>query len=220
MDKKGVLDAYHFRHACKEFDAERHVAEADFNFILETGRLSPSSFGIEPWQFVVVQNAAFRDSLLPVTWGGQKSIPTCSHLVLLLSRTKSSLLPESDYIAHMMKDVRKLPDASFAGFQKRFADFLQSDFKLTEDDRLFFEWASRQTYLALGNMMTSAAMIGIDSCPIEGFDKDGVEALLRREGLITSDEFGLSCMVAFGYRVNEPRAKTRRQMDEVVKWVR
>jgi len=195
------------------------VAEDDFRFILETGRLSPSSFGFEPWRFVVLQNVSLREKLLPITWGGQKSIPTASHLLLLLSRTKSSFMPDSEYIAHIMNDVRRVPAEALAGIRARYRTFLESDFELIDNDRAMFEWASRQTYIALANMMTAAALIGIDSCPIEGFQKSGVEAMLREEGLLDGDEFGLSCMVAFGYRAREPREKTRRPIDEVVRWV-
>ncbi|MCI3918661.1 NAD(P)H-dependent oxidoreductase [Paenibacillus sp. TRM 82003] len=220
MNQEEILEAFRFRHACKEFDPARKVSDEDFSFILETGRLSPSSFGFEPWRFVVLQNTDLRDKLLPITWGGQKSIPTASHLVLLLSRTKDSFLPESEYVEYIMSGLRKVPPEALAGIRSRYRTFLESDFELLGDDRLIFEWASRQTYIALGNMMTSAAMIGIDSCPIEGFQKEGVEAILREAGIIEGNEFGLSCMVAFGYRVNEPRPKTRRPMDEVVHWVK
>lgn len=219
MNKQDVLNAFRFRHACKEFDPERRVSDEDFAYILETGRLSPSSFGFEPWKFVVVQNAELRGKLLPMTWGGQKSIPTASHLVLLLSRTKDSFLPESDYIAHIMNDVRKVPPEALVGIRARYRTFLEVDFELLGDDRLIFEWASRQTYIALGNMMTAAAAVGIDSCPIEGFQKANVESLLRDAGILSGNEFGLSCMVAFGYRAREPREKTRRPVDEVVQWV-
>jgi len=220
MDRQLILDAFHFRHACKEFDPNRIIANEDFRFILETGRLSPSSFGFEPWRFVVLQNADIRNRLLPVTWGGQKSIPTASHLVLLFSRTKRNFLPDAEYVAYMKKDVQKMPDDVFGGFQKRLETFLASDFKLIDNERAMFEWTSRQTYIALGNMMTSAAMIGVDSCPIEGFDKDAVEGILREAGILEGEDFGLSCMAAFGYRARDPqRAKTRRAMDEVVQWV-
>ncbi|MNC06764.1 putative NAD(P)H nitroreductase YfkO [compost metagenome] len=82
-----------------------------------------------------------------------------------------------------------------------------------------FEWGARQTYLALGNMMTAAAQIGIDSCPIEGFDKLKIEEILAAEGIMDPEHFGIACMVAFGSRLNEPRGKTRRSADQVVQWV-
>lgn len=75
MDKQIILDAFMFRHACKEFDPDVKISEEDFLFILETARLSPSSFGFEPWQFLVVQDMKFRTKLLPHTWGGRPRFP-------------------------------------------------------------------------------------------------------------------------------------------------
>ncbi|MGG2197463.1 NAD(P)H-dependent oxidoreductase [Paenibacillus validus] len=219
MSRERIIEAYRFRHACKEFDASRQIREEDFHFILETGRLSPSSFGFEPWSLVVLQNPQIRAKLLPVTWGGQKQIPTASHLVLLLARNASSLRPDAPYITSMLEDVRKIPPELVTGARDRYRKFLDSDFKLSGNDRAMFEWACRQSYIALGNMMTAAAQIGIDSCPIEGFDKEAVETLLRAEGVVTGDDFGLACMAAFGYRIREPRDKTRRPLDQVVRWV-
>jgi len=74
--KEIVIEAFNYRHACKEFNPEKKIADQDFTFILETGRLSPSSFGFEPWKFLIVQNKELREKLKEHTWGGQKQIPT------------------------------------------------------------------------------------------------------------------------------------------------
>ncbi|WP_223066023.1 NAD(P)H-dependent oxidoreductase [Paenibacillus caui] len=219
MNKQQIIDAYQFRHACKEFDSGKKISEDDFQFILETGRLSPSSFGFEPWKFIVVQNPHVREKLLPVTWGAQKQLPTSSHFVIILSRTKQEMVADSDHIQHMMKDIQQLPEEVVKGKGSVYKKFLESDFKLLDNERVTFEWACRQTYIALGNMMTAAAQIGVDSCPIEGFDKEKVEQILREEGIIDGDRFGVSCMVAFGYRVRDPREKTRQSMEQIVEWV-
>ena len=78
--KEQVLNAYHFRHACKEFDADRKIPKEDFDFILETARLSPSSFGLEPWKFLVVQNRAVREKIRSVSWGTQRQLPDAAIL--------------------------------------------------------------------------------------------------------------------------------------------
>ncbi|MDF2927136.1 MAG: nitroreductase YfkO [Paenibacillaceae bacterium] len=219
MTKEQILQAYQFRHACKEFDSGKPVSEDDFAFILETGRLSPSSFGFEPWRFVIAQNPDLRGKLLPVTWGAQRTLPTASHFIILLSRTAAGMLPLSEHIQHMMKDIQKLPEEVAVNKGAAFHRFLESDFCLLHNGRAMFEWASRQSYIALGNMMTAAALIGIDSCPIEGFDKTKVEELLEEEGILDRAQFGVSAMAAFGYRTSEPRKKTRRPTDEVVHWI-
>ncbi|AJY73618.1 NAD(P)H-dependent oxidoreductase [Paenibacillus beijingensis] len=217
--KDRIIEAFQFRHACKEFDPAKKISDADFDFILETGRLSPSSFGFEPWKFVVIQNAELREQLLPFTWGAKKQLPTSSHFVVVLSRTRADMVADSAFIWGMMKDVQLLPEAVQQGKGQVYGNFLENDFKLLESDRIIFEWGCRQTYIALGNMMTAAAQVGIDSCPIEGFDKEKVEQILKEEGILKGN-FELACMVAFGYRVREPQSKTRQSIEQVVEWVR
>ncbi|ALC83470.1 MULTISPECIES: NAD(P)H-dependent oxidoreductase [Bacillus] len=217
--KEDILQAYQYRHATKEFDPAKKISEQDFNFILETGRLSPSSFGFEPWKFLVIQNETLRDKLLPVTWGGQKQLPTSSHFVIILSRTPKELLADSKHILRMMKDVQQLPEDVVIGKGGLYHKFLESDFDLLGNERAMFEWGCRQTYIALGNMMTAAAQIGIDSCPMEGFDKGKVEQILVEEGILDTNQFGISCMVAFGFRVKEPREKTRQTRSQIIQWV-
>ncbi|EHS59049.1 NAD(P)H-dependent oxidoreductase, partial [Paenibacillus sp. Aloe-11] len=197
----------------------KKISDSDFDFILETGRLSPSSFGFEPWKFVVVQSNAMREKLLPYSWGAQKQLPTASHFVLILSRLPKDMAASSDYIKGMMENVQQLPAEVMQGKEKVYDAFLKSDFGLEDNERAMFEWACRQTYIALGNMMTAAAQIGIDSCPIEGFNKQEIERILSEEGIMDAEHFGISCMVAFGYRLNEPRGKTRRSVDQVIEWV-
>ncbi|NEW06772.1 NAD(P)H-dependent oxidoreductase [Paenibacillus sp. SYP-B3998] len=216
--KDQIFQAYQFRHACKEFDSTKKVSNADFDFILETGRLSPSSFGFEPWKFVVIQNPLLREKLLPVTWGAQKQLPTSSHFVIVLSRTQADLVADSAFIQSMMKDIQLLPEEVQQGKGKVFHNFLEKDFKLLDSERITFEWGCRQTYIALGNMMTAAAQIGIDSCPVEGFHKEKAEQILKEEGILKGN-FGIACMVAFGYRINEPRPKTRQSIEQIVEWV-
>jgi nitroreductase len=219
LNKNEILSAYQFRHATKEFDSNKKISESDFQFILETGRLSPSSFGFEPWRFVVVQSPEIREKLHPHVWGAQKQLPTASHFVLIFSRIPKDMAADSDYIKGIMENVQELPPQVMEGKRKVFDKFLKVDFGLMANERAMFEWSCRQTYLALGNMMTSTALIGIDSCPIEGFDKAKVEQILAEEGIMDPEHFGISSMVAFGYRVNEPRAKTRRVAEQVIQWV-
>ncbi|TKH43745.1 NAD(P)H-dependent oxidoreductase [Paenibacillus terrae] len=217
--KHQILSAYEFRHATKEFDTHKKISDSDFDFILETGRLSPSSFGFEPWRFLVVQSKAIREKLLPYSWGAKKQLPTASHFVLILSRLPKDMVASSDYIKDMMVNVQQLPAEVIQGKEKVYDAFLKSDFELEENERAMFEWACRQTYIALGNMMTAAAQIGIDSCPIEGFNKQKIERILSEEGIMDAEHFGISCMLAFGYRLNEPRGKTRQSVEEVIEWV-
>ena len=216
--KEKIMDAFFFRHACKEFDANKKIKDEDFNFILETARLSPSSFGFEPWKFLVVQNMEFREKLREFTWGGQKQIPTASHLIVMLARKGYFMKYDSEYIRDFRKNVQKLSEDVIEVKSKTYEKFQKIDFNLLEDERSMFEWACRQTYIALANMMTAAAMIGIDSCPMEGFVADKIESVMKNYFGIDPQRFGVSCMVGFGYRKIEPRPKTRQPLEKIVDW--
>jgi nitroreductase len=217
MSKQDILNAFKFRHACKEFDTNKIIPNDDFEFILETARLSPSSFGFEPWHFVVLQDKKLRELLKESAWGTPKKLDTASHFVLGLTMKAPLTKWDADYIQNFMKQVQELPDEVIIGKGKFYEDFQKTDFDLT-NDRNLFDWASKQTYIALGNMMTAAAMIGIDSCPIEGFKQKETEAILKKHFGIDTDKFGLSYMLAFGYRITEPKEKTRRSMEQIVTW--
>ncbi|MGM0753909.1 MAG: NAD(P)H-dependent oxidoreductase [Bacillota bacterium] len=217
--KQDILDAYHFRHATKEFDPNKKVSDDDFRFIMETGRLSPSSFGFEPWRFVVIQNPELREKIKNTAWGAYGKLPEASHFVVILARTKKDTKYDSQYLQDHFKNVKHLPEDHMAKYLEKIEQFQKVDFDLLEGNRPLYDWAGKQTYLALGNMMTAAAQIGVDSCPIEGFDIEKMNKLLDEEELLEDGRFSISVMVAFGYRVKEPAPKTRRPYEDIVKFV-
>ncbi len=218
MNSNEILNAYHFRHACKVFDSDKKINDEDFSFILETGRLSPSSFGFEPWKFLIVQNMELREKLKTVTWGAQGTLPSASHFMIILARKQKSMRYDSEYITHMMRDIHHLPQDVIEGRGAMYQTFQENDFHLLESERASFDWACKQTYIALGNMMTAAAMINIDSCPVEGFNSDDLEKIIADDFNIDNSEFGVACMAAFGYRVNEPGDKTRQTIEDISSW--
>ena len=217
--KDSILKAYVYRRAIKVFDVERKISDEDFSFILETARQSPSSFGWEPWKFLVVQNRELREKLLEPCWGAKTQLPTSSHFVIMLARQAKEMRPGSDYLTFKSEDVDKLPQDIQDMKLKFYKGFQEKEFDLT-DDRKLFDWASKQLYIPLGNMMSSAAQIGIDSCPIEGFDREKVEEVLKNEGVVDTEKFGAVVMVAFGYRKEEsPFPRSRHPYENVVQWV-
>jgi nitroreductase len=143
--KSEILDSYYFRHATKEFDANKIISESDFNFILETGRLSPSSFGVEPWRFVVVQNPELREKIKNTAWGGFSKLPEASHFVLILARTKMDTKFDSDYLHNHFLDIKQLPKEFLAKYLQRIEEFQKEDFKLLDGERPLLDWASKQT---------------------------------------------------------------------------
>ena len=214
-----ILDVFRFRHACKKFDASRSVSKEDFNTILEAARLSPSSFGFEPWKMVVLTDDALKQKLYPLAWGAQNSLNGASHFVLLLARKTADMIYSSDFISHVMQDVQHQSVEIANQRRAKYRTFQEDDFNLLESERAMFDWAGKQTYIVLANMMTAAAYLGIDSCPIEGFQRSRVDELFVQEGVFDPAHFGVSVMVAFGYRAQEPhRTKTRQPLEDLILW--
>ncbi|MGC5776839.1 NAD(P)H-dependent oxidoreductase [Paenibacillus pabuli] len=215
--KETVLNAYQFRHATKQFDASRIIAAEDFEYILETARLSPSSIGLEPWKFLIVQNPDLRKRLSEVSSGAQKQLATASHFVVILARSDASY--NSPYAEYMLKEIKGMPNDVFELTREAYGKF-QKNQRMLENPRTLLDWASKQTYIALGNMMTAAALIGIDSCPIEGFNYEAVHRLLDEEGLLEDGLWDVSAMAAFGYRAENPtREKSRQPLDKITQWI-
>ena len=202
------LEILKFRHACKIFDESKKIGAGEFDFILEAGRLSPSSTGLEQWDFLVVQNKELREKIKAVSWN-QVQITSCSHLVVILAKIKEVKVGSS-YIDKMIaRRADKDPEAIAA--RQKF--FLLSNFK--NDDELTFQWSHEQCMIAATNMMNAAASLGIDSCPIEGFDRHALNEIL---GLDESEK-RVAIVVPFGYRLNPQPEKLRRQRSEVVTWI-
>ncbi|EUD63287.1 NAD(P)H-flavin oxidoreductase [Staphylococcus aureus M0667] len=101
-----IMDAFHFRHATKQFDPQKKVSKEDFETILESGRLSPSSLGLEPWKFVVIQDQALRDELKAHSWGAAKQLDTASHFVLIFAR--KNVTSRSPYVQHMLRVLKNM----------------------------------------------------------------------------------------------------------------
>jgi len=216
MQCKEIVEALNFRHACKVFDEKKKISEDDFHCILESARLSPSSFGFEPWRFLIVQDKELREELKKVTWGAQGQLPTASHFCIILAR--KDMRYDSDYIDNFIHNVQDFPEDVIEKRLNMYKQFQTQDFKLLESSQKMFAWACRQTYIALADMMYTAALLKIDSCAIEGFNPDVIDALLEKKFGVDTEIFGISCMAAFGYRINPPQKKTRQKMEKIVEW--
>ncbi len=214
--KDQVLEAMNFRHATKEYDADKKISDEDFNYILEAGRLSPSSLGSEPWKFIVVQNPELREKLLDVAPGAVEKLKTASHFVIIASR--KGMRHDSEYLLDHMKNVQHYPKDMLENISTQYRYFQESR-NILESERSLDDWSSKQTYIALGNMLTAAAMIGIDSSPMEGFQDDNIDAVLNEAGLLEDGAYSVSVLAAFGYRKADPeRPKTRKSIEDVVEW--
>ena len=220
LDNDKIAEVFAFRHACKEFDGGKSVSESDFRTILEAGRLSPSSFGFEPWKFLVLKSKEIRQKIYGVTWGGQDALQNASEFVVILARVGADLHPQSEYLSYMMKEIKGLDEAAQKARTDFFTEFQKTHFAMYNDAQKLFDWACKQCYIALGNMLTTAALLGIDSLPIEGFNPQSVSKILQNEGLLDTKHFGVAVMAAFGYRKNAPKhAQSRQSFEKVVEFV-
>jgi nitroreductase len=208
--EKTFEEALAFRHACKVFDENKKIDEQDMHYILEAGRKSPSSFGMEAWKFLVITNEDLKAKLRPACWD-QVQITSCSHLVIVLAGIKG-VKPDSGIPAKRFAR-REMPQEKYEFYLNLYATHLKDT--LSSDENIY-SWTARQTFLAAANMMSAAAIKGIDSCPIEGFEKEKVEEILG----IDKTEFRLSLVLPFGYRLNPQPTQLRVPFDEVVEFIR
>jgi nitroreductase len=202
--------AMDFRHACKLFDENKKISDEEMHYILEAGRKSPSSFGMEAWKFLVITNEALKSKLRPFCWN-QVQITSCSHLVIILAGIENAKVESGIPKKRFMR--REMPQETLDFYMDIYAKHLEKT--LSTNDNIY-AWTAKQSYIALGNMMTAAAFAGIDSCPIEGFEKENVEEVL---GLDTS-KYQVAVVVPFGYRVNEQSTQLRLPFDEVVEFIK
>jgi len=206
MIENNFTKAMQFRHACKLFDETKKIPDEMMYYILEAGRISPSSFGMEPWKFLVISKDELKSRLRPLCWN-QPQITSCSHVVVILAAIES-VRPKSG-IPQKRFARRPLPPEKIDAYIDLYETFLADTFSTDENT---YCWTARQTYIALANMMTAAAYEKIDSCPIEGFEKENVEKLLQ----IDTTQYQVAILCAFGYRVNEQSKQLRIPFEEVV----
>ena len=220
LNRNDLAYAMKYRYACKKFDSAKKISDDDWNAILESGRLAPTSLGFEAFRLLIVQNPDIREKMQQYGWGILAGLEA-SHVVVFLARKKSDLEFDSPYIRHIQEEVKQLPPEVDAAYRQKYAQFTTEDYKTFESERAAFDWSSKQAYIVMSNMMTMAAYEGLDSCPMEGFNQDKMTAFLGDElGLFDTNRFGIAVMAAFGYRDEKPhRNKTRRTLDEIVQVV-
>jgi nitroreductase len=208
-----VIQQLHWRYATKKFDPARKIPEADWKTLEQTLVLAPSSFGLQPWKFFVVSNPEIRQQLVEHSWG-QKQVVEASHLVVLAIKRDLSSADVDRYVEYMA-EVRQVPVSSLEGFGNVIKGFMASPPYPLDIN----EWSKRQVYIALGQLMTSAAFMGIDTCPMEGFNPTKYDEIL---GLA---EKGYSSVVIcpVGYRAEDDQyadlPKVRYPSDDVVEYI-
>lgn len=183
------LDSLQWRYATKKFDPERRISDADLAQLLQAIRMSASSYGLQPYKVLVIRDPELRAQLRPACWN-QPQITDASHVLVFASRSDFDGELIDSYLEVVSK-TRKVPLGDLEGY----GAFMKSKLLgLTPPQKA--NWTARQAYIALGNLMSAAAMHRIDTCPMEGFEAEQVDQLLglERKGLTTT------LIAAVGYR--------------------
>ncbi|MCF3649041.1 NAD(P)H-dependent oxidoreductase [Synoicihabitans lomoniglobus] len=157
-----LSDALNWRYATKVFDASRSIDGATWQALEQALVLAPSSFGLQPWKFIVVRNSAIREKLVEASWG-QTQPRDASHFVVFAVKENLGDDHLDRYMARTA-EVRGVPMETLDGFRKVIAQSLEG---ARAEGRLD-AWQTRQLYIALGQFMTAAALLGVDTCPMEG----------------------------------------------------
>ncbi len=189
MSPDALLDSLRWRYATKQFDASRTIPESTWDALEESMVLTPSSFGLQPWKFLVVKDPGLRSDLREQSWG-QAQVTDASHLVVFAARTDLDSEDIQAWISCLAETNGKAVE-EFDMLKGMIAGFAKG---MSTEQR--HEWNLRQVYIALGQLMAAAAVLRIDACPLEGISQEGYDDIL---GLVGS---GYACSVAcaLGYR--------------------
>lgn len=190
LDSKQLLEALQWRYATKVFDATKKIPDDLWQALKQTLVLTPSSYGLQPYKFLVIDSPAKRAELLPHSWG-QKQVVDASHFIVFTAQTKVTEAHVDRLINHTSQ-ARHIPAAALDAYR----GMMLGDLVSGPRSKIAHEWATRQAYIALGNVMTCAAVLGVDACPMEGFVPAEYDRIL---GLNGSGYASVVCC-ALGYR--------------------
>ena len=181
-----------WRYATKKFDATKKISKQDLETLKEAIRLSASSFGLQPYRVLIIDNPELRAKLQPAAWG-QSQIVDASQLIVFANVTNFGEAEIDAYIQNLI-ETRRIPIEAVQGF----ADYMKSKIT-TLPVEVRNTWASKQTYLALGNLLNAAAELHIDVTPMEGFEPEKVNEILGLDKL----RLNASLLATIGYRHEE-----------------
>ena len=172
ISDNSLLSALNWRYATKVFDASKKLNAEQWSTLEQALTLTPSSYGLQPWRFINVADAKLREQLKAASWN-QAQVTDASHFVVFAARTKMTASDIEHYV-QMTAQVRGIPASALDQYKQ----MMLGDVVNGPRSSMAMEWAARQCYIALGNLMTSAALLGIDTCPMEGFDPASYDKVL------------------------------------------
>ncbi len=213
MNTTELLSALEWRYATKKFDATKKIPAEEWKALEQSLVMAPSSYGLQPWKFIVVKNPEIREKLKAASWN-QTQVTDASHLVVLASKEK---ITEED-VQEFMKlnaSVRGMPVENLKGYQ----EMIIGDLVKGPRSAIIGSWAQRQAYIAMGFVMEAAAMLKVDTCPLEGLDPTAYDQILDLQG----SGYKTVAAVAFGYRHAEDgyamAKKVRYPAEKVIQYI-
>lgn len=208
-----LLSALEWRYATKLFDTSKKIPAEVWAALEKTLVLTPTSYGLQPYKFLVVNNPAKRAELLAHSWN-QKQVVDASHFVVFTARTEMKEADVDRFINRAV-EVRKLPADALHGYRR----VIIGDVVHGARGKIAHEWATRQAYIALGNLMTAAAVIGVDASPMEGLVPAEYDKVLGLE----NSGYATVVACALGYRSANDKyaglAKVRYEIKDVVQYI-
>lgn len=202
-----------WRYATKQFDSSRKITPEIWSALEETLVLTPSSFGLQPWKFFVVTDSATKQKLLPFSWN-QPQVTDCSHHVVMAIQKNLGETQIDEFLKNTA-ETRGTTVQSMEGYRGMMVGNLVKGPRHS----MINEWATFQVYIALGNLMTAAAMIGVDACPMEGIDADRYDEVLGLQGT----EYHTVVACPLGYRASTDKyatlAKVRYPKSKIIQMI-
>lgn len=206
------LEALSRRYSVKKFNPEKIVPQETLLNILEAGKLTASSLGLQPYEIIIVESKEMREKLIPAFYNPSQ-ISTCSHLIVIISKKTIDERYIQNYFKHI-SDVRSIPMDDLILFKNSISHHIEQK---NEDE--VFNWAEKQSYIVLANLMYAAAMEEVDTCPMEGFRQDKIDKILG----IDLDKEKVTVTLALGYRSEDDDfqhlKKIRKPNDKLFKFI-
>lgn len=213
MNHAKIQEALEWRYATKKFDASKKISAQDWNTLTESLKLAPSSYGVQPWKFLVIENPKIREQLKPVSWN-QTQVTDASHYVVFLYKETIDESYVNKFI-NRMAEVRNAPLESLQGYK----DLLINNLVKAPEEKIRV-WSQRQAYIAMGFLLETAALLKIDATPMEGFSPSDYDKILGLEG----SGWKSVATVALGYRHAEDSYQTLKKVrftdDTLIEYVK
>jgi len=195
MSTQELVNALEWRYATKRFDANKKIPAEVWNALERALVLTPTSYGLQPYRFIILTDLEKRAELLAHSWN-QQQVVDCSHYIVMTARTKIAEADVDNWIQRLAQ-IRKVPAEQLAAYR----GMMVGDVVHGSRGKVSHEWAARQVYIALGNLMTSAAVLGVDTCPMEGIVPHEYDRVLG----LSDSGYATAVACAVGYRAENDK---------------